>query len=61
MSFQAYLDNIEEKTGKTPREFMALATELGYDAGVPPSLRHDQRNCATASRLAQPALNGSLL
>ena len=31
MSFQAYLDNIEEKTGKTPREFMALATELGYD------------------------------
>jgi len=25
MSFQAYLDNIEEKTGKTPREFIAEA------------------------------------
>ena len=31
MSFQAYLDNIEEKTGKTPREFIALAKERGYD------------------------------
>lgn len=31
MSFQAYLDNIEERTGKTPREFVALAKELGYD------------------------------
>ena len=31
MSFQAYLDNIEEKTGKTPREFVALAKERGYD------------------------------
>lgn len=31
MSFQAYLDNIEEKTGKTPREFVALAHDLGYD------------------------------
>jgi hypothetical protein len=25
MSFQAYLDNIEEKTGKTPHEFIAEA------------------------------------
>lgn len=25
MSFQAYLDNIEEKTGKTPNEFIAEA------------------------------------
>lgn len=25
MSFQAYLDNIEEKTGKTPRQFIAEA------------------------------------
>lgn len=25
MSFQAYLDNIEEKTGKTPREFIVEA------------------------------------
>ena len=31
MSFQAYLDNIEEKMGKTPREFVALARERGYD------------------------------
>jgi hypothetical protein len=32
MSFQAYLDNIETKTGKTPNEFVALAREKGYDA-----------------------------
>lgn len=31
MSFQAYLDNIEDKTGKTPNEFIALAKEKGYD------------------------------
>ena len=31
MSFQAYLDNIEERTGKTPRDFIALARERGYD------------------------------
>lgn len=31
MSFQAYLDNIEAKTGKTPNELIALATERGYD------------------------------
>jgi len=30
MSFQAYLDNIEEKTGLTPRQFLAHATERGY-------------------------------
>lgn len=27
MSFQAYLDNVEEKTGKTPEQFIALAKE----------------------------------
>ena len=27
MSFQAYLDNIEAKTGKTPNEFIAEAKE----------------------------------
>ena len=27
MSFQAYLDNVEEKTGKTPSEFIAEAKE----------------------------------
>lgn len=31
MSFQAYLDNIEAKTGKTPSEFIALAHAKGYD------------------------------
>ncbi|HSJ34889.1 MAG TPA: DUF4287 domain-containing protein [Acidimicrobiia bacterium] len=31
MSFQAYLDNIEEKTGLTPRQFIELAKEKGYD------------------------------
>ncbi len=30
MSFQAYLDNIEAKTGKTPNEFIALAHEKGF-------------------------------
>ncbi|SFI50998.1 MULTISPECIES: DUF4287 domain-containing protein [Microbacterium] len=31
MSFQAYLDNIEEKTGLTPRHFIDLARERGFD------------------------------
>jgi len=31
MSFQAYLDNIEEKTGKKPNDFIALAKERGLD------------------------------
>ena len=30
MSFQAYLDNIEDKTGKTPNEFIALAKAKGF-------------------------------
>ncbi len=30
MSFPAYLDNIEQKTGRTPREFIAMARERGY-------------------------------
>lgn len=30
MSFQAYLDNIEAKTGKAPQEFMQLAKEKGF-------------------------------
>ena len=32
MSFQAYLDKIEEKTGRTPRELVELAKGRGYDA-----------------------------
>ncbi|GGO61867.1 DUF4287 domain-containing protein [Nonomuraea cavernae] len=31
MSFQAYLDNIEDRTGLTPREFIDLAKERGFD------------------------------
>ncbi len=31
MSFQAYLDNIEAKTGKTPRELLAEAKQRGLD------------------------------
>lgn len=31
MSFQAYLDNIELKTGKKPQEFVDLAILKGYD------------------------------
>ena len=31
MSFQAYLDTIERKTGKTPIEFIQLAKTKGYD------------------------------
>lgn len=31
MSFQAYLDNIEAKTGKAPEEFIQLAKDKGYD------------------------------
>lgn len=30
MSFQAYLDNIETKTGKTPQELIDLAHVKGY-------------------------------
>ncbi|RKF29321.1 DUF4287 domain-containing protein [Micromonospora globbae] len=31
MSFQAYLDAIEEKTGKTPRVLVDEAKQRGYD------------------------------
>ena len=34
MSFQAYLDNIETKTGLTPRQFVALADEKGFGPGT---------------------------
>ena len=36
MSFQAYLDTIEDKTGLTPRKFVALATERGFDQASTP-------------------------
>lgn len=31
MSFQAYLDKVETQTGLTPRQFIALAKEQGFD------------------------------
>ena len=31
MSFQAYLDTIEDKTGLTPRELVAEAHDRGFD------------------------------
>jgi hypothetical protein len=34
MSFQAYLDNIEEKTGLTPQQFVDLATAKGFGPGT---------------------------
>lgn len=30
MSFQAYLDNIKTKTGKTPADFKKLAAKKGF-------------------------------
>ncbi|WP_308799018.1 DUF4287 domain-containing protein [Agromyces silvae] len=34
MSFQSYLDNIETKTGLTPRQFIELARERGFDSST---------------------------
>ena len=31
MSFQAYLDAVEDKTGLTPRQLLELAQQKGYD------------------------------
>lgn len=41
MSFQAYLDNIQSKTGKTPAQFRSLAAGKGYaDAkGLKPGIK----------------------
>ncbi len=30
MSFQAYLDNIQAKTGKSPADFKAMAAKKGF-------------------------------
>lgn len=37
MSFQAYLDNIETKTGKTPKELIDLAHVKGFSYDTKPS------------------------
>ncbi|PTQ12171.1 hypothetical protein CLG96_06340 [Sphingomonas oleivorans] len=41
MSFQAYLDNIQAKTGKTPEQFIALAKEKGFaeDGALKPGVK----------------------
>ncbi len=33
MSFQAYLDNIQVKTGKSPADFRRFATDKGFAEG----------------------------
>lgn len=33
MSFQAYLDNIQAKTGKSPDDFRTLAAQRGFTDG----------------------------
>jgi hypothetical protein len=33
MSFQAYLDTIEKKTGKTPADLRAMGADNGWTAG----------------------------
>jgi hypothetical protein len=41
MSFQAYLTNIKAKTGKSPEDFLALATKKGFvrDGGLAPGVK----------------------
>ena len=44
MSFQAYLDNIQAKTGKTPADFKALAQAKGFATadGIAPGVKATQ-------------------
>jgi Domain of unknown function (DUF4287) len=41
MSFQAYIDNIQAKTGLLPADFKALAIEKGFvvDSEIPKSVK----------------------
>ena len=41
MSFQAYLDNIQAKTGKAPADFKAMAADKGFacEAGLTPGTK----------------------
>lgn len=52
MSFQAYLDNIEAKTGKTPDQFRQWATDRGFAAG---------QGCAAGQRLADGVKAGAII
>ncbi len=44
MSFQAYLDNVQAKTGKTPADFRAMAVDKGFStgAGIAPGVKATQ-------------------
>ena len=44
MSFQAYIDNIQKKTGKTPDDFKRLAEEKGFlkDGELVPTVKATQ-------------------
>ena len=44
MSFQAYLDNIQAKTGKSPADFKAMAAEKGFSgrAGIADGVKATQ-------------------
>ena len=44
MSFQAYLDNIQAKTGKTPADFKAMAAAQGFANadGIAPGVKTTQ-------------------
>ena len=44
MSFQAYMDNIQAKTGKGPNEFKALAVAKGFATadGIAPGVKATQ-------------------
>lgn len=41
MSFQAYIDNIKKKTGKSPEDFKQLAEEKGFfkDGQIVPAVK----------------------
>ncbi len=41
MSFQAYIDNIKSKTGKSPEDFKKLAEEKGFlvDGGISKNIK----------------------
>ena len=44
MSFQAYLDNVQTKTGRSPEELAALAAEKGFaaDGALKPGVKAGQ-------------------
>lgn len=44
MSFQAYLDNIQAKTGKSPDDFRVLAADKGFATadGIAPGVKATQ-------------------